>query len=146
MKQNPTLVQSQRDKNVQKIVPKKLLGVRTRHLQVNTLRLNHSATATFAAHCILFLVYKWILKLNQLNQQQIYIVKIIDLHQRNSRRFYECSIKSLEKCTFYQSVFNLNILRHTVVCSAAQENGAYTIGVSILTGTTKLRFHASVAL
>ena len=41
-----------------------LNGVRTRHLQANTLRLNHTATATFAAHWTLFLVYKWILKLN----------------------------------------------------------------------------------
>jgi len=31
-------------------------------------------------------------------------------------------------------------LRHTVVCCAAQENGARTNEVSILTGTTKLRF------
>ena len=30
------------------------------------------------------------------------IAKIIDLYQRNSRRFYECSIRSLEKkCMFY---------------------------------------------
>ena len=31
---------------------------------LNTLRLDHADTATFAAHCTLFLVYKWILKLN----------------------------------------------------------------------------------
>ena len=30
--------------------------------------------------------------------------------------------------------------RHTVVCCAAQENGARANGVSILTGATKLRF------
>jgi len=30
--------------------------------------------------------------------------------------------------------------RHTVVCRAAQENGARANGVSILTGTTKSRF------
>ena len=30
--------------------------------------------------------------------------------------------------------------RHTVVCRAAQENGACANGVSILTGTTKSRF------
>ena len=29
------------------------------------------------------------------------IVKIIDLYQWNSKRFYECSIRSLEKCAFY---------------------------------------------
>ena len=30
--------------------------------------------------------------------------------------------------------------RHTVVCRAAQENGAFANGVSILTGTTKSQF------
>jgi len=39
-----------------KIVQKEMLTtVRT---SLNTLRLNHSATATFEAHCTLFLVYK----------------------------------------------------------------------------------------
>ena len=32
--------------------------------RLNTLHLDHSATATFAAHSTLLLVYKWILKLN----------------------------------------------------------------------------------
>ena len=33
-----------------------------------------------------------------------------------------------------------NLSRHTVVCRAAQENGARANVVSILTGTTKSRF------
>ena len=45
------------DKNVQRKLEKKLTGAQTRDLQA-TLRLNQSATATFAAHCTLFLVYK----------------------------------------------------------------------------------------
>jgi len=35
---------------------------------------------------------------------------------------------------------NCNLSRHTVVCRAAQENGARANGVSILTGTTNSRF------
>jgi len=55
MKQNPTLVQSQRDKKAKKIVQKKLTGVQTRHPWLNTLCLNHSAIATFGAYCTLFI-------------------------------------------------------------------------------------------
>ena len=36
-------------------------------------------------------------------------------------------------------------LRHTVECRVAQDNVVCANGVNILTGTTKLHFHTSVA-
>ena len=66
MKQNPTLVQSQQDK---KCAKKKLLEFEPGTSSPNTLHLNHSATATFSDHYTLFLVYKWIFKLNQANSR-----------------------------------------------------------------------------
>ena len=38
--------------------------IQTKGLRLNALGLYHSATATFAIQCSLFLFYKWILKLN----------------------------------------------------------------------------------
>ena len=38
------------------------------------------------------------------------------------------------------TIGTLQVSRHTVVCRAAQENGAHANGVSILTGTTKSQF------
>ena len=46
----------------------------------------------------------------------VHIVKIIDLCQTNSRRFYECSIRNLKKCVFYWSGFNLSIYKDTQQC------------------------------
>ena len=57
-----------------------------------------SASATFATYCTVFLVYNGFLSLIR---PKVDIVKIIDPCQWNSRRFYECSIRSL-KNVFYQ--------------------------------------------
>ena len=51
------------------------------------------------------------------------------------------------KISFLQ-YYNFTWSPHTiylVVCHVAQENGARVNGVSIMTGTTKSQFHASVA-